>query len=56
MLLESPFKVGDEITVGSSSGKVVSIDLLAIQLRTPEGDIIRVPNETLIKSAITIKK
>ncbi len=55
LIIEHPFKIGDLIEVGSASGFVESIDLLAVRLRTPDGKFMRIPNETLIKSFVTNK-
>lgn len=49
---ERSFGVGDWITVGNTTGEVLSIDLLSAKLRTPENLFVRVPNETLIKADI----
>lgn len=49
---ERSFGVGDWITVGTTTGEVLSIDLLSAKLRTPENLFVRVPNETLIKADI----
>ena len=53
LVAESPFRIGDVITVGSLTGEVLSIDLLSVKLRTYNNLYVRVPNETLIKSEIT---
>ena len=50
---ERPFVVGDIITVGETTGEVLTIDLLAVKIRTFDNLYVRVPNETLIKSQIT---
>ena len=50
---ERPFGVGDVITVGSTTGEVLSIDLLSVKLRTFDNLYVRLPNETLIKSEVT---
>lgn len=49
---ERAFVVGDWITVGTTTGEVLSIDLLSAKLRTPDNLFVRVPNETLIKADI----
>lgn len=53
LVAERPFDIGDVIRVGSTTGQVLSIDLLSIKLRTFDNLYVRVPNETLIKSEIT---
>lgn len=50
---ERPFSVGDVIRVGSTSGEVLSIDLLSVKLRTFDNLYVRIPNESLIKSEVT---
>ncbi len=49
---ERPFVVGELITVGTTTGEVLSIDLMSVKLRTLENLYVRVPNETLIKTEI----
>ncbi len=53
MIGEKPFEVGHRIKVGDVTGKVLSIDLLSVRLRTSQNTMVRIPNETLIKSPIT---
>jgi len=53
LLGEKPFVVGDVIRVGTTTGEVVSIDLLSVKLRTFDNLFVRLPNETMIKSEIT---
>ena len=53
LLGERPFSVGDIIKIGSSTGEVLSIDLLSVKLRTFDNLYVRIPNETLIKSEVT---
>lgn len=50
---ERPFGVGDVIRVGTTTGEVISLDLLSAKLRTFDNLFVRIPNETLIKSEIT---
>ncbi len=53
LLFEKPYKVGDLIKVGTTSGEVLSIDPLSLKLRTFDNLYVRIPNETLIKSETT---
>lgn len=53
LLFERPFKVGDSIEINNVSGVVESIDLLSTKLRSSDNKLIRIPNETMIKSEIT---
>lgn len=50
---EKSFAIGDTIRVGDTTGEVLSIDLLSVKLRTFDNLLVRLPNETLVKSEIT---
>jgi len=50
---EQPFRVGDVIKIGDTTGEVLSIDLLSVKLRTFDNLFVRLPNEQLIKSQVT---
>ncbi len=52
LVAERPFSVGDVIRIGTTTGEVLSIDLLSVKLRTFDNLFVRVPNESLIKSEI----
>jgi small-conductance mechanosensitive channel len=52
MIGEKPFEVGHQIKVGETTGEVLSIDLLSVRIRTSDNTMVRIPNETLIKSSI----
>jgi small-conductance mechanosensitive channel len=52
LITERPFSVGDNIRLGETVGEVISIDLLAIRLRTFDNRMVRVPNESLLKAEI----
>jgi small-conductance mechanosensitive channel len=49
---ERPFGIGDVIQVGGTTGEVLSIDSLSVKLRTFDNLLVRIPNETLIKSEV----
>lgn len=49
LLLEQSFEIGDTIVFGTASGKVESIDLFSVKIRTTENTLVRIPNELLIK-------
>lgn len=53
LVWERPFQVGDFLKAGTDSGVVHSIGLLSIQLRTHSNQLIRIPNESLIKNSFT---
>lgn len=50
LLGEKPFEVGDVLRVDGDSGEVISIDLLSVKLRTFDNLLVRIPNESLIKT------
>jgi small conductance mechanosensitive channel len=52
LLFEHPFKVGDIIQAKGFTGVVESIDLLSTKIKTFDNQLIRLPNEGLIKSEI----
>ncbi|MCW8814628.1 MAG: mechanosensitive ion channel family protein [Chlorobium sp.] len=53
LMAEKPFEVNDIITIEGSTGVVMSIDMLSIKLRTFDNRYIRIPNESIIKTAVT---
>lgn len=53
LMIERPFSIGDVIKVNDNSGEVISIDLLSVKLRTFDNLFVRIPNESMIKSAVT---
>jgi small-conductance mechanosensitive channel len=53
LMVEQPFVVGDVIKVADATGEVVSIDLLSVRLRTFDNVLVRIPNESMIKSNVT---
>ncbi|WP_337879571.1 mechanosensitive ion channel family protein [Rheinheimera sp.] len=50
---EQPFQIGDTIKVGTTTGEILSIDLLSVKIRTPDNLFVRIPNESLIKTEVT---
>ena len=53
LMLERPFSIADVIKVDDIIGEVISIDLLSVKLRTFDNLFVRIPNESMIKSAVT---
>lgn len=53
LVSEKTFSVGDVITIEGSTGVVYSVDALSIKLRSFDNQLIRIPNETLIKTRVT---
>lgn len=52
LIMEKSFQVGDQIRMGSTSGTITSIDLLSMKVITADHTLVRIPNETVIKSEI----
>ena len=47
MLIYRPFDIGDVINVAGTLGKVESMNLLSTQLRTPDNQLVVVPNNSV---------
>ncbi|MCK3684496.1 mechanosensitive ion channel family protein [Maribellus sp. YY47] len=52
LVSEKSFEIGDVIRIGDKSGSVYSIDLLSIKIRTFDGLLLRIPNQTVISSEV----
>jgi small-conductance mechanosensitive channel len=52
LIAEKSFEVDDVIQVGTTTGRILSIDTLSVKLRTFDNRYIRIPNETLVKSEV----
>lgn len=52
LVSEQPFRVGDVIQIGDTTGIVLGIDLLSVKLRKFDNLFVRIPNETLVKSEV----
>ena len=53
LLAEEPFTIGDIIQVGDVQGVVLTIDMLSVKVRTFDNKMVRIPNESLVKSQFT---
>jgi len=52
VIINRPFEIGDEVKVGTSTGKVEDIGIIYLKIRSPEGHLIMVPNETITTATI----
>lgn len=52
LLMERPFEIGETIRIGATTGEVISIDLLSTKIRTFDNQLVRLPNETIIKTEL----
>jgi small-conductance mechanosensitive channel len=53
LIAEEPFVVGDVISIGDTTGQVLSVDILSVKLRTFDNKFVRIPNESIIKGQVT---
>lgn len=53
LVLERSFSIGDMIKSGEVVGIVESVDLLSVNVRTPDNKLVRLPNEALLKQSLT---
>ena len=53
LMAEQPFMVDDIIQIGTTVGRVQSIDMLSVKLRTFDNKFVRIPNESIIKTEVT---
>lgn len=53
LYFDRPFSIDDTVKVGEVLGTVTAIDLLSSRVRTFDNLMVRIPNETLLKSTIT---
>lgn len=52
LIAEQPFMVDDIITINTTTGTVLSIDMLSVKLRTFDNRFVRIPNEMIIKQEV----
>lgn len=52
LVSEKSFELGDVVTIGDKTGTVYSIDLLSIKIKTYDNLLIRIPNQTVISTAL----
>ena len=53
---KSIIKEGDKIKIDKLEGKVVNISFIETQIKTKKGDIIHIPNSTITKKEVIVKK
>ena len=49
LITEKPFAIGDVITVGDTTGMVLSIDLMSVKVRLFDNRFVRIPSSLLIQ-------
>lgn len=50
LMAEQPFVIDDVVQVGDVTGRILSIDMLSVKLRTFDNRFVRIPNENLVKT------
>ncbi|MEB3861927.1 MAG: mechanosensitive ion channel family protein [Desulfurococcales archaeon] len=53
LLIEQPLRIGDPVNVAGVSGVVVGINIFSTRIRTWDGPIVRIPNNTVFNEIIT---
>lgn len=51
--IRRPFRIGDIIETNDFFGTVTAVDLRSMELRTPQGQIVLIPNKTVFENPIT---
>ena len=54
LLVEEPFRIGDEIVVDSYQGKVEDINIRTTEIRTYGGEKVLLPNSTIFTDAVKV--
>ncbi len=49
---ERAFEIGETVTIGDVTGDVLAVDWMSVKLRTFDNLMVRLPNETVLKSKI----
>jgi small-conductance mechanosensitive channel len=52
LVSEKSFEIGDVVRIGDKTGKVFSIDLLSIKIKTFDNLLLRIPNQTVISTEL----
>ena len=55
LLIEEPFRIGDEVVISDYQGKVENISIRTTQIRTYEGEKILLPNATVFTDAVKVR-
>lgn len=54
LLVEEPFRLGDEIVIGDYQGKVENISIRTTKIRTYSGERVLLPNSTVFTDAVKV--
>lgn len=50
---ERAFEIGESVEIGTIRGEIIAIDWMSVKIRTFDNLMVRLPNETVLKSQIT---
>ena len=54
LLIEEPFRIGDEIVIGDYFGKVENVSIRTTKIRTYKGEKVLLPNSTVFTDAVKV--
>ena len=54
LLVEEPFRIGDEVVIGDYNGKVENISIRTTKIRTYNGERVLLPNSTVFTDAVKV--
>ena len=54
LLVEEPFRIGDEVIIGDYEGKVENISIRTTKIRTYKGERVLLPNSTVFTDAVKV--
>ncbi|MEM7589915.1 MAG: mechanosensitive ion channel family protein [Cyanobacteria bacterium P01_A01_bin.83] len=54
LLIEEPFRIGDEVVIGAYQGKVENISIRTTKIRTYQGERVLLPNSNVFTDAVKV--
>ena len=54
LLIEEPFRLGDEVEIGDFKGKIENISIRTTKIRTYNGEMVLLPNSTVFTDAVKV--
>lgn len=55
LLIQEPFRIGDQIVVEDYEGTVTHIDIRTTKIRTYQGETVLIPNSTIFTNAVQVR-
>jgi small-conductance mechanosensitive channel len=52
LIVERPYRIGDKVSVGEHYGEVVDIGIRSTRIRTPDDDLVSVPNYQFLEKTV----